>query len=226
MDGNGRWADRHGKTTAEGHRAGYTNIERVLRSLAKAGVKEVTLFAFSTENWSRSTAEVDSLMGLLSDGISERAEDYKQQRVRLRHLGDPGVLEPAVREKISEAVAATAANTELTLNVAFNYGGRQEILNAIRRIVDDGIDSASIDDALFGGYLYTAGGTDPDLVVRTGGEFRLSNFLLWQSAYAEFHSTPTLWPDFDAEDVADALRAYAVRQRRFGTRPVADADPG
>ena len=220
MDGNGRWARQHGVEVEDGHRAGFTNIEPVLKLLADEGVKEVTLFAFSTENWQRPRHEVQSLMSLMSDEIAAGAERFNQQRVRLRHIGDDSKLPPEVSAKVREAVALTSSNTELTLNVAFDYGGRSEIVHAIRKIVTDGVRADEIDESTVARHLYTAGGTDPDLVIRTGGEFRISNFLLWQSAYAEFHSTPTLWPDFGARDVAAAMRAYASRERRFGARPV------
>ena len=219
MDGNGRWARERGIHIEDGHRAGFTNIEPVLERLAEQGVREVTLFAFSTENWQRPRDEVASLMSLMSDEIAAGAERFNQKRVRLRHIGDDSKLGLEVRAKVREAVALTSGNTELTLNVAFDYGGRSEIVQAIRRIVDDGLSPEMIDERTVERYLYTSGGRDPDLVIRTGGEFRISNFLLWQSAYAEFHSTPTLWPDFGEHDIAAALQAYASRERRFGARP-------
>ena len=219
MDGNGRWARQRGIDIEEGHRAGFTNIEPVLERLAEQGVREVTLFAFSTENWQRPRDEVASLMSLMSDEIVAGAERFNQKRVRLRHIGDDSKLGHEVRAKVREAVALTSGNTELTLNVAFDYGGRSEIVQAIRRIVNDGLSPDMIDEPTVERYLYTSGGSDPDLVIRTGGEFRISNFLLWQSAYAEFHSTPTLWPDFGEHDIAAALQAYASRERRFGARP-------
>ena len=219
MDGNGRWARQHGLDIEVGHRAGFTNIEPVLERLADEGVREVTLFAFSTENWQRPREEVESLMSLMSNEIAAGAERFNQKRVRLRHIGDDSKLPQDVRDKVREAVALTAPNTELTLNVAFDYGGRSEIVHAIRRIIAEGVAPDMIDESTVERHLYTAGGSDPDLVIRTGGEFRISNFLLWQSAYAEFHSTPTLWPDFGERDIAEALRAYASRERRFGARP-------
>ena len=219
MDGNGRWARQHGVEVEDGHRAGFTNIEPVLQLLADEGVKEVTLYAFSTENWQRPRHEVESLMSLMSNEIAAGAERFNQKRVRLRHIGDDSKLPRDVRAKVREAVALTSSNTELTLNVAFDYGGRSEIVHAIRQIVAAGVSADTIDESTVAKHLYTAGGTDPDLVIRTGGEFRISNFLLWQSAYSEFHSSPTLWPDFGARDVAAALQAYASRERRFGARP-------
>lgn len=219
MDGNGRWASSKGLSTAEGHRAGFSNIEPVLQMFADAGVREVTLFAFSTENWSRPAEEVEALMDLLSDEIAAGTDRFNQKKVRLRHLGDPSKLPQHIQAKVREAVCATSSNSGLTLNVAFNYGGRQDIVNAVRQIVANGVSADLIDENTVGRYLYTAGGTDPDLIIRTGGEFRISNFLLWQSAYAEFHSTQTLWPDFGEPDVARAIGEYASRDRRFGSRP-------
>lgn len=218
MDGNRRWAQMRGLPTAEGHRSGFTNIEPVLQLFANSGVVEVTLFAFSTENWSRPAEEVESLMSLMSEEIAAGTERFNQKRVRLRHLGDASKLPPHLRRKVRHAVKSTAGNSGLTLNVAFNYGGRQEIVAAVRKVVESGTHPDEIDEDLVGQYLYTSGGTDPDLIIRTGGEFRISNFLLWQCAYAEFYSTATLWPDFGAEDVARAISEYASRERRYGTR--------
>ena len=218
MDGNRRWAQMRGLTTADGHRAGFTNIEPVLQLFADAGVVEVTLFAFSTENWSRPAREVDSLMNLMSEEIAAGAERFNQKRVRLRHLGDPTKLPKHLREKVRQAVKSTAGNSGLTLNVAFNYGGRQEIVTAVRKVIESGARPDDVDEDLVGRYLYTSGGSDPDLIIRTGGEFRISNFLLWQCAYAEFHSTETLWPDFSERDVAQAISEYASRERRYGAR--------
>ena len=218
MDGNRRWAQMRGLPTAEGHRAGFTNIEPVLQLFADAGVVEMTLFAFSTENWSRPAEEVDSLMKLMSEEIAAGAERFNQQKVRLRHLGDATKLPNHLRDKVRQAVNSTAGNSGLTLNVAFNYGGRQEIVSAVRKVIESGARPDEVDEALVGRHLYMSGGTDPDLIIRTGGEFRISNFLLWQCAYAEFHSTETLWPDFGERDVARAIRDYASRERRYGAR--------
>ena len=218
MDGNGRWARSRGLDVTAGHRAGFANIEPVWEMFADRGVREATLFAFSTENWSRPAEEVDALMSLLSEEIRAGADRFNQKRVRLRHLGELDGLSDEVRRKIGEAESATANNTALTLNVAFNYGGRQDIVQAVRAIVRSGASADEIDESTVSRHLYTAGGTDPDLVIRTGGEFRISNFLLWQNAYAEFHSTETLWPDFGVRDVEAALAAYASRERRFGRR--------
>lgn len=222
MDGNRRWAQMRGLPTAEGHRAGFTNIEPVLQLFADAGIVEMTLYAFSTENWSRPQDEVESLMNLMSEEIAAGAERFNQKRVRLRHLGDPAKLPQHLRDKVRHAVKSTAGNSGLTLNVAFNYGGRQEIVAAVRKIVESGARVDQVDEALVSRHLYTSDGSDPDLIIRTGGEFRISNFLLWQCAYAEFHSTATLWPDFGEQDVAHAITEYASRERRYGARTPED----
>ena len=218
MDGNARWAKQHGKTIAEGHYAGYKNIEHVVRILRDKGVAETTLFAFSTENWHRPDKEVESIMALASEAVAEGAEQFHKEGIRLRHIGSGNRLDKEMREKIAQAVAMTASNQSFTLNLAFDYGGREDIVDATRRIVAERISPEDIDEALFSKYLYTSGGTDPDLVIRTGGEFRISNFMIWQSAYSEFHSTNTLWPAFAESDIDQAIEVFASRQRRFGLR--------
>ncbi|MBI2965310.1 MAG: di-trans,poly-cis-decaprenylcistransferase [Chloroflexi bacterium] len=216
MDGNGRWAQARRQPRKEGHRAGTGNVRRVIQHLAKSGVKHVTLFAFSTENWERPQEEVSFLMELVREVIRSEVAELHRQNVRVRHLGTLDRLAREFRHEIEEAVGLTVRNTGMTLNVAFNYGGRDEIVRAVRRILADGVPEEDVDEALFRRYLYCPELPDPDLVIRTGGEFRISNFLLWQSAYSEFYSTPTHWPDFGPEDVDRALEAYARRQRRFG----------
>jgi len=216
MDGNGRWAQQHGLPRLEGHRAGTENIRRVLRACGELGVKVVTIYAFSTENWYRPRDEVRGLMGILERVLEEEVENLHREGVRLRHLGELEDLSDRLRGAVLRATELTKDNTRLTLNVAFNYGGRAEIIQAVREIVEDGVDPSSIDEDLFSAYLYTAGLPDPDLIIRTGGEMRLSNFLIWQSAYAEYYSTPTYWPDFDKQELTKALQAFAQRERRFG----------
>lgn len=216
MDGNGRWAQQHGLPRLEGHRAGTENIRRVLRACGELGVKVVTIYAFSTENWYRPRDEVRGLMGILERVLEEEVENLHREGVRLRHLGELEGLSDRLRGAVLRAMELTKDNTRLTLNVAFNYGGRAEIIQAVREIVEDGVDPSSIDEDLFSAYLYTAGLPDPDLIIRTGGEMRLSNFLIWQSAYAEYYSTPTYWPDFDKQELTKALQAFAQRERRFG----------
>jgi undecaprenyl diphosphate synthase len=216
MDGNGRWAREHGLPRSEGHRAGTDNIRRVLEACGEYGIKIVTIYAFSTENWQRPRDEVKGLMGILERVLEKEVENLHREGVRLRHVGELEGLSDKLRRLVLDAIELTKDNEGLTLNVAFNYGGRAEIVRGARKLLEDGVDPRSVDEELFGRYLYTAGLPDPDLIIRTGGEMRLSNFLIWQSAYAEYYSTPTYWPDFDAEELAKALQAYAQRDRRFG----------
>ena len=216
MDGNGRWAQEHGLPRLEGHRAGTENIRRTLRSCGEYGIKIVTIYAFSTENWFRPSDEVRGLIGILERVLENEVENLHQEGVKLRHVGELEGLPDRLRKAVLDAIELTKDNDRLILNVAFNYGGRAEILRAARRLLEDNTDPNEIDEELFGGYLYTAGLPDPDLIIRTGGEMRLSNFLIWQSAYAEYYSTPTFWPDFDKEELTKALKAYARRERRFG----------
>jgi undecaprenyl diphosphate synthase len=216
MDGNGRWAQEHGLPRLEGHRAGTDNIRRVLEACGEYGIKIVTIYAFSTENWQRPLDEVRGLMGILERVMEKEVGNLHQEGVRLRHVGELEGLSDKLRRAVLDAIELTKDNEDLTLNVAFNYGGRAEIVRGARRLLEDNVDPGNVDEELFGRYLYTAGLPDPDLIIRTGGEMRLSNFLIWQSAYAEYYSTPTYWPDFDKEELTKALQAYAQRDRRFG----------
>ena len=218
MDGNARWAAKHGLATADGHRAGYRKIESVVKLLSMKGVGTCTLFAFSTENWDRPDAEVNAIMELANEAVEFGTDELHRNGVRLRHVGDETRLPASMVDRIREVERLTIANTGISLNLAFDYGGRHEIANAVRRIIDDGVPSEKVDESLIERYLFTSGIPDPDIIVRTGGEFRLSNFMLWQSAYAEFHATPTLWPDFDERDVDEAIATYSSRHRRFGRR--------
>jgi undecaprenyl diphosphate synthase len=216
MDGNGRWAQEHGLPRLEGHRAGTENIRRVLQACGECGIKVVTIYAFSTENWHRPTDEVRGLIGILERVLESEVENFHREGVRLRHIGDLEGLPDRLRKAVLDAIELTKNNDRLTLNVAFNYGGRAEIVRGVRRMLEDGVRPEDISEELFSHYLYTEGLPDPDLIIRTGGEMRLSNFLIWQSAYAEYYSTATYWPDFDKEELTKALRAYAQRERRFG----------
>jgi undecaprenyl diphosphate synthase len=216
MDGNGRWAEEHGLPRLEGHRAGTENIRRVLQACGECGIKVVTIYAFSTENWHRPSEEVRGLIGILERVLESEVENFHREGVKLRHIGDLEGLSDRLRKAVLDAIELTKNNDRLTLNVAFNYGGRAEIVRGVRRIVEEGIRSEDISEELFSHYLYTEGLPDPDLIIRTGGEMRLSNFLIWQSAYAEYYSTATYWPDFDKEELTKALSAYAQRERRFG----------
>lgn len=219
MDGNARWAEKNGLTVAEGHRAGYENIERVTRALAERGVKEATLFAFSTENWDRPTTEVEAIMELATEAVESGIGRFHSQGVKLRHVGYEKRLPVEMTAKIKEAEELTRKNGRFTLNLAFDYGGRHEIVNAIRRIVAEGVQPKNIDEELVARYLFTRGIPDPDMIIRTGGEFRISNFMIWQSAYSEFYSSKAMWPEFGEKQVDEAIRAYSYRQRRFGGRP-------
>ena len=216
MDGNGRWAEARQQTRAEGHSAGVDNIRLVLKHLELRGVEFATVFAFSTENWGRPPDEVSFLLNLLREALKKEVEDLHRSNVRILHMGRLDGLPAGFREEIAAAIDLTARNTGLTFVVAFNYGGRAEIVDAVRRLLSDGMSAQDLDEEMLSGYLGCPGVPDPDLVIRTGGEFRISNFLLWQSAYSEFYSTPAPWPDFDAAEIDRALKAYAGRQRRFG----------
>ncbi len=216
MDGNGRWAKKRGLPRLAGHRAGTKNVRRVIKCFGDYEVKHFTLFAFSTENWSRPRREVQGLMRIMEEVIDRETIDLHKDGVRLLHLGHLDGLSEKLQQKVQYAIELTKHNTRGTLCIAFNYGGRAEIVDAVRRILRDGIPPDNIDEALISRYLYTTGLPDPDLIIRTGGEMRLSNFLLWQTAYSEYYATPTLWPDFGPEEIERALIAYSERERRFG----------
>ncbi len=216
LDGNGRWAKQRGLPRISGHRAGTENVRRVVDGFARRNVKYLTVYAFSTENWSRPRSEVMGLFGILGQVIDRESEELHRKGVRLRHLGRIDGLSQELQEKVRGAVELTKNNTTMTLSIAFDYGGRAEILEAIRSIIRAGTAPEDITEALLSSYLYTADVPEPDLVVRTAGEMRLSNFLIWQSAYSEYYSTPTLWPDFDEAEIEKALWTYSQRERRFG----------
>jgi len=216
MDGNGRWARKRGLPRLAGHRAGAENLRRVLKACGEFGIRIVTIYAFSTENWGRPKEEVEGLFNLMKEFIDKELDELHRNGVQIRHLGRMDGVPEYLQEKIRYALELTKDNDRLILNVAFNYGGRAEIVDAVRRIVADGVKPEEIDEELISRYLYTAGLPDPDLIIRTAGEMRLSNFLLWQAAYAEYYSTPTLWPDFDEEELYKALLDYSRRERRFG----------
>jgi undecaprenyl diphosphate synthase len=216
MDGNGRWALARGLPRLAGHRAGTENIRRVLEACVEFGIKVLTIYAFSTENWGRPQEEVRGLMHILSEYIQREVSELHRNGVQLRHSGRLAGISDEMQEQIRDALELTKHNDRIILNVAFNYGGRAEIMDAIRRLLSDGVAPEQVDEALINRYLYTAGLPDPDLIVRTGGEMRISNFLIWQAAYAEYYATPTYWPDFDRDELYRALQAYAQRDRRFG----------
>ena len=216
MDGNGRWAEQRGLSRLEGHRTGVENTHNLIVWLNQRHMKYVTLYGFSTENWSRPEYEVDGLFHLLEEIIDRESLELHKNGIRLCHIGRLEGLSSGLQQSVNRAAELTRNNTGMTVNVAFNYGGRSEILDAVRRLVSEQVPPEKIDEKLFGDYLYTAGLPDVDLVIRTGGEIRISNFLMWQAAYSEYYFTPVLWPDFSAEELDKALLAYSQRQRRFG----------
>jgi undecaprenyl diphosphate synthase len=216
MDGNGRWAASHGLPRSAGHQAGTENLRPVIRACVEFGIHYLTIYAFSTENWARPDDEVQALMKILADVIDRELEELNQEGVQLRHIGRLERLDPVLREKVMHAVDLTRNNSRLTLNVAFNYGGRDEIVCAISRMIQDGVKPEDVTDELVSSYLFTAGIPDPDLIIRTSGEMRISNFLIWQAAYAEWYVTPAYWPDFDKEELRKAIIAFGDRERRFG----------
>ena len=216
MDGNRRWARQQGLPELDGHAAGVEAIREILRHAVRRGVPVMTLYAFSRENWARSDDEVHGLFSLLEAAIRSETDELRRQGVRVRLLGRLDELPQETRSSIDEALDATSDGRRLLLNIAFNYAGRTEIVDAVRSLVASGATPESIDEARVTAALYTAGLPDPDLVIRTGGEQRLSNFLIWQSAYAEFYFCEALWPDFGPEAFDDALLEFARRQRRFG----------
>ena len=217
MDGNGRWAERRGQPRLEGHSAGTANIRRVVRCAVGLGIEYLTLFAFSTENWSRPTREVDGLMGILGRVIARETEELHKEGVRLNHLGRMDRLPSGLGSAIGRSIELTRDNQGLVLSVAFDYGGRDDLLHAVRRIIADGLAPEDVDEGTLDRYLYTVGLPDPDLIIRTAGEMRMSNFLLWQATYSEYYATDILWPDFDEHALAEALAAYRARSRRFGS---------
>jgi len=216
MDGNGRWAKRRGLPRLAGHHAGTENVRRITIACSDAGVVVLTIYAFSTENWRRPPDEVRGLMSLLAQRIDREAAELHRNNVRIRHIGTLDGIEPRLAERVEAAVDLTRANTGLVLNVAFNYGSRHEIARAFRRMLAAGVPHEEITEEAIDAYLDTAGLPDLDLVIRTGGEMRLSNFLLWQAAYAEYYSTPLCWPDFGREELYQAFAEFGRRVRRFG----------
>ena len=216
MDGNGRWAGARGLPRAVGHRQGTENLREILRAAVEFGIEVLTLFAFSTENWKRPRTEVRVLMDTLELVIDRELRELDEQGVQIRHIGELDGIPPSLQRKIRKAVALTRHNRRIILNVALNYGGRDEIVRAMRRIVADGIPPEAIDEALIDRYMYTSSLPDPDLIIRTSGEQRLSNFLVWQGSYSEYHFTPVYWPDFGRDHLLAALEEYSRRTRRFG----------
>jgi undecaprenyl diphosphate synthase len=226
MDGNGRWAAQRGLPRLSGHEAGTENIRRITFKAGELGIRYLTLWAFSTENWRRPQAEVDGIMRILAGAIESETQELHKQGAQLRHIGDLSALEPTLQAAIRDAMELTRNNTNLVLTLAFNYGGRQEMIKAVQSIVAAGIAPDDIDEATIESHLYTAGLPDPDLIIRTSGEYRMSNFLIWQAAFAELYFSPVLWPDFGPDELAEAVADFGGRERRFGdvtaTVPVAN----
>jgi undecaprenyl diphosphate synthase len=216
MDGNGRWAKSHGMPRNEGHRQGKDNLRRIVEACVEFGIPVLTIYAFSTENWSRPPSEVGALMTILELVLDQEVEKLHKNGVQVRHIGSLEGVSPKLQEKIRKACAYTQNNNRLILNVAFNYGGRDEIVRAVQRIVREGTPAEQVTEELISRYLYTGELPDPDLIIRTSGELRISNFLIWQAAYSEYYVTPTYWPDFDKDELRKALIEYSMRKRRFG----------
>ena len=218
MDGNGRWARRRGLPPLAGHRAGTKALRRTVEAAPDLGVRSLVVYAFSTENWGRPPQEVDDLMELFADTIRDEFPDLHRQGVRVRFVGRRDRCPASLLELMEDIERRTVANTRLDLWVAFDYGGRGELVDAARALMREGVPPEQVDEDALRAHLYAPQMPDPDLVIRTSGELRVSNFLLWQAAYAEYHFTSTLWPDFDGEQLQEALDAYVTRRRRFGRR--------
>jgi undecaprenyl diphosphate synthase len=216
MDGNGRWATRQGLSRIEGHKQGTENIRSIVRAAGELGVQYLTLWAFSTENWRRPKEEVDGLLAILALAIETETDELNRQGAQLRHIGDLGALDPDLQRAIQQAIALTSQNTGIVLTLAFNYGGRHELLHAVRQVIADGLTPDDVTEASFAERLFTHSIPDVDLIIRTSGEYRMSNFLLWQGAFAEFFFSPKLWPDFGPDDLREAVLDYGQRERRFG----------
>ncbi len=216
MDGNGRWARARGLPRLAGHRAGVENLRRVLEASVEYGIQILTIYAFSTENWSRPESEVRGLIAILEEVIDRELQSLHENGVQLRHIGKLEGLSPQIQDKVRGAIELTKDNDQLILNVAWNYGGRAEIVHAIQEIIQDGIAPEDVTEELVSRYLYTYDCPDPDLIIRTSGEVRVSNFLIWQGAYAELYVTPHYWPDFGPDELLEAIHNYAQRERRYG----------
>ena len=216
MDGNGRWALARGLPRIAGHRAGTENLRRIIEACIEFGIKYLTIYAFSTENWGRPPEEVQGLMRIFENVIDNELQELRDQGVQLRHIGRLDGLKPRFRKKVLKAIDSTKNNDRLILNIAFNYGGRDEIVCAIQSIIADGVKAEQVNAELVSKYLFTAGVPDPDLIIRTSGELRSSNFLIWQGAYSEWYFPAACWPDFDRQELLRALEEYNHRQRRYG----------
>ena len=216
MDGNGRWAKQRGLPRLAGHRAGAENLRAIIRASAEFGIQYLTLYAFSTENWSRPRAEIDGLMHILSDVIDREMGELHKEGARLVHIGHLDGLSNVLQNKVRQAIEMTKDNQRITIVLAFNYGGRDEIITGIKQMLVDGVDPEIVDADLVSQYMFTKDLPDPDLVIRTSGEQRTSNFLTWQTVYSEWYFSPVYWPDFDKEELRKAIEDYNTRNRRFG----------
>jgi len=216
MDGNGRWALEKGLPRLAGHRAGTENLREVIEACAEFGIQYLTIYAFSTENWNRPAEEIQGLMKIFRMMLDRELNNLHKDGVQLRHIGRLDRIDQELRDKVEEAILLTKENKTLILNIAFNYGGRDEILQAVKQLMTDGHKAEDLDEDLFAKYLYTADSPDPDLIIRTSGEYRCSNFLIWQGAYSEWYFTSTYWPDFGREELHQALTVYDQRERRYG----------
>jgi undecaprenyl diphosphate synthase len=221
MDGNGRWAKSRNLPRLAGHKAGTDNLHRILRACKRQGIRIVTLYAFSTENWNRPQEEVSGLMKILETSIEHELADLHKEGVQIRHIGRSDRIPAALYAKVRKAIDYTSQNSTLILNVALNYGGRAEIVDAVKHMLADGVDPTCVDEAAIGRYLYTSDLPDPDLIIRTSGEYRVSNFLIWQGAYSEYYITDVFWPDFDEHELQKAIDHFGRRERRFGGLHVA-----
>lgn len=219
MDGNGRWAKKRGLSRLVGHRQGVNAAQKAIELFLEYKIPYLTLYAFSTENWNRPQGEIDGIFRILGERLEEGIKFAHENGIRIRHLGKPDGLPQRLQERVKQAIEVTQNNNQLTVSLAFNYGGRDEIVEAVRSLILSHTLPQDISEKILSHHLYTAGIPDPDLIVRTGGEMRLSNFLIWQSAYAEIYFTPVLWPDFDKKEIDKALISYSQRQRRFGSLP-------
>lgn len=216
MDGNGRWAKQRGLPRNAGHRAGAENLRRIINAAVEFDIKILTIYAFSTENWDRPKLEVQALMKLFARVLSKESQSLHEQGVCIHHLGVLDGVDPALSRQLHDVLELTKDNKRLILNVAFNYGGRAEIIHAVRKMLADGVRPDELSEDMFSSYLFTQGLPDPDLVIRTSGELRISNFLIWQAAYSELYPTPVYWPDFGRDELLKAIQAFNARRRRYG----------
>lgn len=216
MDGNGRWAQARGLPRVAGHSAGTENLRTIIRASAKLGIKYLTFYAFSTENWSRPRTEIAGLMRILSDVIDREIDELNAEGARLMHIGHLDGLSETLQKKVRHALDLTKNNKRITIVLAFNYGGRDEIIHAVKHMLEDGVDPKDVNEALVNQYMFTHDIPDPDLIIRTSGEFRTSNFLTWQSVYSEWYFSEVYWPDFSEEELRKAIIEYGNRERRYG----------